>query len=280
MKPEYLATGGHTHEAATPVRFVALGASNLTRGFGEVVSSVRGASGPEAEILAALGHGRSYGADSRVLLRSLPAILDCGLWRELFRAPPLPTRALVTDVGNDIPHGRPPERILGWVEECVCRLREAGADEILLTDLPIGRLRRLSPRRYLLFRSLFFPASRLPLAEAAAVAEEVSAGLAALAHRYALRLIRPRSEWYGFDPIHIRRTARRAAWSEILAGGRATETGFAEAAQRVGLGERAREAVALYRIRLRPERQRLLGFERRAPQAGTRLPRGGRIRLY
>jgi hypothetical protein len=43
------------------VRVVALGASNLTRGFQTIVSTARLVWGPDVEVLAALGHGRSYG---------------------------------------------------------------------------------------------------------------------------------------------------------------------------------------------------------------------------
>ena len=56
-------------------RIVALGASNLTRGFQTLVSTARGAWGPYVEVLAALGHGRSYGAPSRLVFRTLPGIL-------------------------------------------------------------------------------------------------------------------------------------------------------------------------------------------------------------
>jgi hypothetical protein len=50
-------------------RVVALGASNLTLGFQAFVASARAALGPEVEIAAALGHGRSYGSDSRFVAR-------------------------------------------------------------------------------------------------------------------------------------------------------------------------------------------------------------------
>jgi hypothetical protein len=93
-------------------RVVALGASNLTRGFHEVVSASRAAWGPDVQILAALGHGRSYGARSRLLTRRLPGILDSGLWPALEAMPAVPTRALVTDVGNDILYGYPPAQTL------------------------------------------------------------------------------------------------------------------------------------------------------------------------
>src|SRR5438552_11262132 len=103
-------------------RLAALGASNLTRGFQAVVSAARAAWGGEVEILAALGHGRSYGVRSRVAFRALPGILESGLWPELESRPRAVTRALVTDVGNDIPYGFLADQILAWVEEALDRL--------------------------------------------------------------------------------------------------------------------------------------------------------------
>jgi hypothetical protein len=143
-------------------RVVALGASNLTRGFQTVVSTARNAWGPQVEVLAALGHGRSYGAHSRLAFRGLPGILDSGLWPELKSRPGMATRALVTDVGNDILYGLSAEQTLAWVEEAIRRLRRFTQD-IVLTDLPLFSIRRLSNRKFLVFRSILVPSCRLPL---------------------------------------------------------------------------------------------------------------------
>jgi hypothetical protein len=259
--------------APPATRLVALGASNLTRGLQAVVSTARRTWGPEVEILGALGHGRSYGVESRVAFRTLPGILECGLWRELQSGSPTELRAVITDVGNDIPHGWPAERIVSWVEECVERLRAANATEIVLTDLPMAGLRRLSTAGYVFFRSLFFPGSRLPLAEAAAVAEAVSTGLSSLARRHSLRLVLPRPEWYGRDPIHIRRGVQRVAWRAILCDTPPLEPLGSEHAR-----DRLWEAVQLHRMRA--ERVSVLGVERLTVQRGRRLRHGGRVSLY
>jgi hypothetical protein len=37
---------------------------------------------------------------SRLMVRTLPGILQSGLWHQLEVLPPAPTRALVTDVGS------------------------------------------------------------------------------------------------------------------------------------------------------------------------------------
>jgi hypothetical protein len=245
-------------------RVVALGASNLTRGFQTVVSTARTAWGPDVQVVAALGHGRSYGADSSFVVRRLPAILQSGIWRHLESTPAVPTRALVTDIGNDIVYGFPPTQILTWVDEALTRLARV-SDDIVLTDLPMDGIRQLSPGHYRLVRSLFFPSCRLPFEEVVATAEQVNAGLAELAAAHHARFVRLRPAWYGFDPIHIRPSLWRTAWQEIL--------GISCPVPRSRT-----EALRLYAMR--PEQQWVFGIEQRTPQAGLQLRRGGRLWLY
>jgi hypothetical protein len=257
------------------MRLVALGASNLTRGLQAVVATARQAWGPDVEVLAALGHGRSYGATSRFLVRSLPGILECGLWRALDQEP-APTRALVTDVGNDILYGHDVRRILGWVEECVARLQAVSA-EVAITDLPLAGIRRLGPARFLFFRSLFVPSCRLSLEAVSDAAERVSDGLVELAARRSLRLVRLRAEWYGLDPIHVRPRCWWAAWEEIVG---VAPVGRAAVGPAPGAGRRASRTEALLLYLAQPARVRWLGHERRTVQSGRPLPGGGRLRLY
>src|SRR5687768_11679526 len=246
-----------------PERIVALGASNLTRGFPTVVAASRSAFGPDVEIFGALGLGRSYGMESRVLARTLPGILACGLWSALSARPPATTRALITDVGNDIVYGASPEQILEWVETALRRLSAVTGD-IVVTGLPLDSIRCLSPARFIAFRTLFFPRCRLPFAEVSVAVERVHDGLAGLAVRYGARFVAHRPEWYGFDPVHIRPGRWSSAWEEILGAGVA----------RAG----AMETLRIHT--LRPERQRLFGIELVRPQPGAHLAGGGRLWLF
>lgn len=245
-------------------RVVALGASNLTRGFQTVVSSARASWGPHVEVVAALGHGRAYGSESHFLFRTLPAILASGLWSHLDTAPPAPTRALVTDVGNEILYGIPVADILARVDEALARLARH-TDDVVLAGLPLASIRRVSPIRYRVFRSIFAPSCTLPLEVAAERAGQVNEGLALLASARGARLFDLKPSWYGIDPIHIRPAFWREAWSEILGVDRA--------------GSRsAAESLRLYAMR--PERQWLFGLERVTPQTGAGLAAGGRVWLY
>ena len=248
-------------------RVVALGASNLTRGFHTVVTTARAAWGPEVEVLAALGHGRSYGVHSTFLVRKLPGILECGLWRQLGRSAALPTRALITDVGNDILYGYSAQQTLDWVGEALVRLLRFTRD-IVLTDLPIDSIRRSSRAKFYALRSLYVPSCRLSYERLLETAERVNAGLAGLAADRGARFCHLHESWYGFDPIHIRPALWREAWQEILGGPRAA------------VDRRASGAEVLRVYLMRPERRWLFGVEQATPQVGTRLPSGARIWLY
>ncbi len=73
----------NTNKAAAARRVVLLGASNLSQGIATVVQTAQNVQGQSVEVLAAAGFGRSYGMDSRVLGRTLPGIIHCGLWDRL-----------------------------------------------------------------------------------------------------------------------------------------------------------------------------------------------------
>jgi hypothetical protein len=249
-------------------RVVALGASNLSLGIQTAISTARGAWGPAVEVVAANGYGRSYGASSSIAGRTLPGILQAGLWRELERLDRAATRAIVMDVGNDILYGFLPAQILEWVEEAAVRLL-AHTPDVTITDLPVESVRRLSTRKFLFFRTLFFPSSRVSRDEAFERVHAVSQGLVRLAASRRLRLVHLKPEWYDVDPIHFRPEVWPAAWREIAVGGQSTAlpTPFSTL-------EWARLQT------LPPDRRWFFGLEQATPQSGRRLRRGGRLWLF
>ena len=90
--------------------------------------------------------------------RKISGIFPCALWQDLQNRPPLPTAALVTDIGNDLLYGVTPDRLLEWVERCLDRLADAGAATVV-TQLPIDSIERLGEARFRFFRRLLFPRS-------------------------------------------------------------------------------------------------------------------------
>ena len=252
---------------APGLRVVLLGASNLKVGFSCALSRLRGGTAGPVEILAALGHGRSYGSWSRFAwVRSLPGIVHCGLWKELERRPDLPTMALLTDVGNDILYGFPVPTIAEWVETCLGRLARRRS-EMILALLPLATLEKISPIRYHLIRQIFFPGRRAaPWSAVLESARELNERLRWLALDHGARLVEPSPSWYGFDPIHVRRGMRSTAWSQILDHPCLAREGKLEAGARLPV--------------FGSEEVRLAGFTLRTPQPVRRFEDGTTVALY
>lgn len=249
-----------------PSRLIALGASNLTRGLPQLLRVAGSGSAGPIEFLVALGLGRSYGLHSRVLFRRLPSVLECGLWGRLSRLPPVPTIGLVTDVGNDILYGASVESLSSWVEECVARLRRAGATVVVL-GLPLASIARVSGLSYLFFRTLFAPGCRLPREVVRERAAETEARLRAVAVRWDATFVPTDPGWYGMDPVHIRRRHVPEAWRRLLGRGGDASGGTA------GFGTLETRLAA-------PECRWLFGLERRATQPSVVTPRGDSLSLF
>ena len=196
-------------------RAVLIGASNLTRGMATSLKTVQAMIPAPTEMLVAAGLGRSYGLTSRILGRSLPSILSCGLWKQLEHNPALPTVALLTDVGNDLLYGASVEQLVGWVETCLQRLQPF-CETIVLARLPLDRLNRLGHLKFAIMRRLLFPGSRLTLEQTLTRAADVDQQLVTLAKKYNVSTVQPSLQWYGFDPIHIRRKYYETAWAYLL----------------------------------------------------------------
>jgi hypothetical protein len=246
-------------------RFVLLGASNARRGFPTIVHAARRTLPGPMRILAAIGHGRSYGLRSSVLGRGLPSILGCGLWDSLGSPDDSPTLAVVTDVGNDILYGAEVPEILSWVSTCLEYLARVNA-RIVVTGLPMENLRRLDQVRFSLFRTVLFPGSRLKLEEVKLRAEELDVGLAKLSKHSNAELAKPRPEWYGLDPIHIRFRQIPDAWASILG----IPAAPISTAHRFDIGLR----VAA------PQRRTIFGVEQSRRQPARVLPDGSTVSLY
>jgi hypothetical protein len=258
-------------QVSAPRRVVLLGASNLTRGISTVVETAQGIFGSPLEVVAALGHGRSYGMASRVFGRELPGIMQCGLWDALAARPPAETAALITDIGNDLLYGASVGSILDWIAESLDRLAQLEARTII-TLLPLESVAAISEWRFLIVRTCSFPKCRARLDEVLARAGELNAGLTELARARRIPTVELRGAWYGFDPIHIRLRFWKEAWREILAA-----WCDAPATAPVARGSLTRW---LYLRSRAPEARRVFGVARRALQPSGRLRDGTMISLY
>jgi hypothetical protein len=250
---------------------ILLGASNLVRSISTVVETARQIWHEPIEIMAAIGHGRSYGRESSLLGRKISGIFPSALWQDLQSRPPLPTVALVTDVGNDLGYGVQVTELVSWVDGCLERLQNARASTIL-TELPLARLERLREHEFLFFRSLFFPKSRLTLADLRARAGALNESLVELGERRKFPVIPVSGAWYGTDPIHLKRSCWKHAWPAILSAWH----------DRDPLSVRPRTSFArwAYLRLLTPAEHSFLGWQRRVQQPCGVLRDGTTVSLY
>lgn len=259
-----------TREIIPRRRVIVLGASNATRGLRVVLAAAKQRFREPIDLLAAIGNGRSYGIPARFLGRVLPGIRNCPLWEEWSAREPLPTTAVITDIGNDIVYGVSVPQILGWVRECAERLGAAGVETTVM-GLPVEPITQLGPLRFRVAKAMIFPSSPLQLSHAVSSALELQAGVQALVEEFRWRWLPSPGEWYGLDPIHIRRRSWRTAWGRAL--GLENQDELRALATRGG-------PPAWYFNRLRPRRRWQWGREWWRDQPAWRGRDGSRLSLY
>lgn len=197
-------------------QFIFLGASNLTRGFPRIIRLIESQKLRHAHVHSALGHGRSYGKRSQVVIRHLPSIIESQIWDSLkSNSEVKSTKAIVTDVGNDLIYGFSVEEIVEWIDICLTRLLEMEADVVAAT-LPMQRIRTVTRRQFEVVRWLFFPRLRTGWADIQSQAEQLDTALHDLYESYEVTVVEPELKWYGLDPIHVRRSMEQQAWSTIM----------------------------------------------------------------
>lgn len=252
-------------------RVILLGASNLVRSISTVVETARVIWQEPVEIMAAIGHGRSYGRDSRMLGRKISGIFPSPLWNDLQTREPLETVALVTDIGNDLGYEVSVDEIISWVEGCLAHLERARAATVI-TELPMARMARLSEREFLFFRTLFFPQARFTFDELRARAQTLNARLQEIGSQRKIPVIPVSGAWYGLDPIHLRRSAWREAWPTILSAWHQREPR--------AVRPRASFARWAYLRSLKPAERDVFGWRQRTQQPSGTLRDGTTISLY
>ena len=123
----------------------------------------------------------------------------------------------MTDVGNDLIYGSSPPVIARRVESCLEALARHRA-ELVVTRLPLASVERLSALRYHATKAVFFPRTGGRWPEMLHKARELDESLGQIAARFSAQLVEQPLDWYGFDPLHIRRSRRAAAWRTIFTG--------------------------------------------------------------
>lgn len=222
-----------TETAAQRQTVILLGASNLTIGWPDITRVLQEGLLRPIDLFVALGLGRSYIDWSRFAARRLPGIVRSQLFEDLERhlsgetvgSGLQPSAAggasvplvLITDLGNDLAYGRSPDQVAMALEQCLQQIQRIDpASRIVVTGLPVQSVERLSWLRFIVARSLLFPASRLTLPAIQDRAAELDRLVRAVTRQHNAVLVEPLPEWYGLDPIHIRRRCRAAAFRHFL----------------------------------------------------------------
>ena len=195
-------------------RLIVLGASNVRRSLFSILEVARAHFRGPIDFLIVAGHGRSYGVPNRVLGWSLPGISESDWSRHWHRADTAARFAIITDVGNDLLFGNDSKHLCHWVRTCIEEV--SSADRVLLTGLPIERSKRVGAIQFSIFRKIFFPRSRASLEEILEGANYVDTYLRELAQQRACAWFEPSSQWYGYDPIHVKRRYLSILWKEMM----------------------------------------------------------------
>src|SRR5207245_8610948 len=126
--------------------------------------------------------------------------------------------------------------------------------------------------RFQFFRRLFFPRSKLTLSDARLFVREINDRLLALGRAQKIPVIPVSPSWYGFDPIHLKRSKKREAWPSLLAEWRAGQGPLTISSSSLW--------TAAYLASLAPLERSQFGFWRRTAQPSGRLNDGTTLSLY
>lgn len=251
-------------------RVILIGASNVTRGLGLLIQECIARLGPPIEFMVAAGHGRSLGLSTQVIVRRLPSILDCGIWDALSQRKELPTYALVTDMGNDLPYEIKVNQLLSWYEELLSRLSELNAN-IVFAAPPIDSISLLEPWKFRLLLRILFPQSKLKFNDAIQNARDFAFESKKISNFFSAQIFEPALHWYGFDPIHIRRSCLAKAWKNYTQFWQ--NPGVEHAAHR-----RKNRTIPAWRFR--PETMKFFGAIQQIRQPCWESKRVGTISLF
>ncbi|MDA1013481.1 MAG: hypothetical protein O3A00_03385 [Planctomycetota bacterium] len=206
-----------TPQFAGATTVVLLGASNVSISMRRILGLLQAGLTGTIDVWAACGFGRSYGIESKFLANRYTGITKCEMWEPLLATKPDRCVAMITDVGNDLLYGVDVDTIIEWAEWCLQKL--AGLKtEVVISLPPIERVEQLSPWQFAIAQRILYPSGRGRLKHATVMTQvrQLTAEIGKLAERHGAQVVAPRLEWYGVDPIHIRRSRRTEAYSAMF----------------------------------------------------------------
>lgn len=216
MKPDASGVGKSQHSTDTTA-VVLLGASNVSISIRPILNLLQCGIPGKIDVWAAFGFGRSYGIESQFLANRYTGITKCGLWEPLLETNANRCVALITDVGNDLIYGVDVDTIMSWVDWCMTNFAKLDA-EVVISLPPVERVQRLSPWQFAIAQRILYPGGRgrLKYADVMAQVEFLTSAVCKLAERHGAQVVTPDLDWYGVDPIHIRRGRRSTAYAAMF----------------------------------------------------------------
>ena len=188
----------------------------------------------------------------------------------LQQRPAVPTAALVTDIGNDLMYEAPVDKIVAWVTGCLDALEKHEA-RIVMTRLPVANIDRVPEWKFRMLRRHYVPARTIALRDHRGTGPRARRATVRNRPRARHRAVEQSSDWYGWDPIHLKSSSWPTVWHHILS---------------VGMPGKVRRPRPIRICRAcstasrTPERRWLFGFEQRGQQPCARLAEGTVVSLY
>jgi hypothetical protein len=129
-----------------------------------------------------------------------------------FPAPsPVPTLALLSDIGNDIAYAQRPDTTVSWVMELAQRLENQGA-EVVLTGVPVESLRGLPQWLFLVLRKLYYAGQTVTHDDVMQRLSDLEGALENVARERGYLFLPTEPQWYGIDRFHLRSAHHTACW--------------------------------------------------------------------
>lgn len=193
-------------------RIYLFGASNLWFSRHAALTEVRRRFPGRLEIGLACGPGRAYGLAAGNPVARYHALKDV-VFQE---SSEVPTLAILSDVGNDIAYGQPPERVVNWVAELAQRLEDQGV-EVVVTGVPVETLKTLHPVLFaLMLRMYFVGAGDVTQSHINGRLEALEDGLREMCQDKGYIFLDTQPDWYGPDRFHLRPSAFQGCWQHWL----------------------------------------------------------------
>ena len=209
-------TDSTPHQKQNSLLFVLLGASNLARSFYGLKNCIKRCLLPRSSyFIHAMGPGRGYISQGGILNATYPPITNCGILEAVrnIRKPNQKVIALITDIGNDIMYGIPPDEIIGGLQYIFDALNEIETN-IFITPISVNLKNDISEFYFRILRQIFFPKSKAKYPQTLEAIEDINKFINQSSNEKIV-VISDMEQFCGLDKIHYSVLKSHLAWSYL-----------------------------------------------------------------